>query len=214
MSPLQKKIKVAVIVGEHDYDVPNFQKAFESLDGVECYYQNLLEFISSAKVTRNWYDVLVFYNYHLPTPPSGGDTKAVLDALGETGQHILILHHAVLAYPEWSKWSDICGMADRSFKYHDGMNVDFKIVKNHPITEGVQDFSMVDETYEMKSAEGDDGNDVLITTDHPRSAKTILWTRTHKKSKVVCYSSGHDASAFADPNFRKLVENSIKWLMS
>ena len=183
------------------------------MDGVESYIQNLQEFISSEQKTRDWYDVLLFYNYHLPAP--SGDTKAILDTLGETGQHIFILHHAVLAYPDWSKWSDICGIQDRSFKYHDGMNVDFKIAKKHPVTEGLKDFSMTDETYEMKSAGGGgDDSDVLVTTDHPLSAKSILWTRTHGKSKVVCYSSGHDASAFADTNFRKLVENSIQWLMS
>jgi len=213
---MSKKIKVAVIVGDHDYDVPNFQKAFESMDGVETYIQNLQEFTTSEQKTRDWYDVLLFYNYHLTIPTKGSpyNMRAVLDTLGETGQPILILHHAVLAYPDWSKWSDICGMQDRSFNYHDGQNVDFKIIKKHTITEGVKDFSMTDETYEMKSAEAADGNDVLVTTDHPLSAKTILWTRTHKKSKVVCYSSGHDDSAFANPNFRKLVENSIKWLMT
>ena len=215
---MSNKIKVAVIVGEHPYDVPSFQKAFESIDGIECYYQNMQEFTSSEQEMpggTKWYDVLVFYNFHKATPAEKspwfcGDTKGVLEKLGQTGQGILILHHALLAYREWSKWSDICGMKDRSFAYHVGQNVDYQIVKQHPITEGVDNFSMIDETYEMKSA--DEGSDVLVTTDHPKSAKSILWTRTHGNAKIVCYASGHDATAFNNPNFRKLVANSIKWL--
>ena len=208
-------VKIAVIVGEHPYDVPGFQNVFSQMRDIECYFQNLQEFTGSEEKTRNWYDVLLFYNYHLITPSDGnpwfaGDVKTVMESLGYTGQGIFILHHAVLAYPDWGKWSDICGIQNRRFKFHDIQAVNYEIVKHHPITEGVDDFSMIDETYEMEPT--GDSSDVLVTTDHPLSAKTILWTRTYKKSDVVCYLSGHDDSAYSDYNFRRLTENAVKWL--
>jgi type 1 glutamine amidotransferase len=57
-----------------------------------------------------------------------------------------------------------------------------------------------------------EGSDVLLTTVHPESMKTIAWTRQYKNARVFCYQSGHDNQAYANPNFRKVVARGIHWL--
>ena len=55
------------------------------------------------------------------------------------------------------------------------------------------------------------GSEVLLTTDHPKSMKTIGWTRSCGKSRVFCYELGHDHLAWEDPNFRIVLERGVLW---
>jgi type 1 glutamine amidotransferase len=69
---------------------------------------------------------------------------------------------------------------------------------------------MIDKTYLMNDAGSD--SEVLLTTDNPRSMKTLAWTRQYKKARVFCYQAGHDNQTYTDPNFRRIVSQGIKWL--
>jgi hypothetical protein len=68
---------------------------------------------------------------------------------------------------------------------------------------------MIDETYTLREP-GDD-SEVLLTTNNPKSGKVLAWARTFRESRVFCYQSGHDASAFANPHFRRVLERGIAW---
>ena len=101
-------------------------------------------------------------------------------------------------------------MADRSFSFHLDQQFHVEIARSdHPITTGLAAWDMIDETYVM--AEPDDGNDILLTVDHPRSTKAIAWTRTFRQAPVFCFQSGHDDRAYADSHFRRIVERGIQW---
>ena len=209
-----RKIKIAVIVGEHPYDVQEFQHVFTDNNDLEAYIQSLEMFTTSPKEVRDSYEVLVFYHMYTKTPSSENNGTGVqrnaLELLGDTRQGILILHHSLLAFPDWKLWADIVGIKDRKFDYHYNQVVDYKIEKNHPITENVKDFTLTDETYSVN--EPGDECEVLVTTNHKPSMKSILWVKSYKNAPVVCYESGHDALAFKNENFRKLLYNSILWL--
>lgn len=210
------KIKIAVVVGYHPYDVPKFQKLFESIPDIEVYIQHMEQFVYSSKDVREEYNVVLFYNFHMETPVNEapgyeGRIKEVLESLGDTKQGIFVLHHAILAFPNWQIWSDICGIQNRKFGYYLEQNVHFNISDiEHPITRGITDFELLDETYTMDSA-GEDSQ-VLITTNHPKSMKTIAWTRQYKNSRVFCYESGHDNQAYNNENFIRVVSRGIQWL--
>jgi type 1 glutamine amidotransferase len=52
---------------------------------------------------------------------------------------------------------------------------------------------------------------VLLTTDHPKSLRTLAWTRQHNKSRVFVLASGHDQKTYANPNFRTVLLRGIQW---
>jgi hypothetical protein len=211
-------VKVAVVVGRHPYDEPNFQKMFCSLPGVEANIQNLDEFAACPPEIRDAYDVVLFYNFHMETPgaPSdwgAGDRREVVEAIGRNPrpQGIFILHHAVLAFPDWPVWSEICGIGKRSFGFHGGQSVHFEVAdRTHPITQDLLDWDMVDETYTMDEPGAD--SRVLVTADHPLSMRAIAWARRFGNARVFCYVSGHDDTAYSNPGFLAVVGRGILWL--
>lgn len=207
-------IKVAVITGGHAYDVPTFHQFLRSLPHIDFYVQNLEDLINSSD-RINWYDALVFYNFHQPTP-SGQEKgwergiKDTLELIGHSNQGIVVLHHALLAFPNWPFWSELVGIADRKFDYFHGQKVVTEVVdENHPITRDIKAWEMVDETYLMDSAELD--STILLTTQHPKSMRTLAWTRHFGQARVFCYEGGHDEQTFANPVFKTIVERGILW---
>ena len=210
------KIKTAVVAGRHPYDLPNFYALFRDIPEVDFYPQHMEDFVSDAGGVRKLYDVVVFYNFHQETPGNeqnwwDSGTKDALGQLGETQQGIFLLHHAILAFPRWQVWADICGIQDRRFSFHVNQTVRTEIASpQHPITQGLKAWEMVDETYVMNNA--GEGCEILLITDHPRSMKTLAWTRQYKNARVLCYQSGHDNQAYANPNFRTVISRGIQWL--
>ncbi len=209
-------VKTAVVTGGHKYDLVNFHDLFHQLDGVQPYIQHMDDFASSPEEVRDSYDTVVFYTLLTEGPNAEGQAgyagkpKTALEHLGETQQGILVLHHAILAYPQWPLWNEIVGIEDRSFRYHvdQSIHIDAKDEK-HPITRGISDWDMVDETYTMNDA--GDGNSILLTAAHPKSMKTIAWTRRHKKARVFCFESGHDNQTWQNATFREVLRRGIHW---
>ena len=80
---------------------------------------------------------------------------------------------------------------------------------NHPITSNIADFEVVDETYGANVITN--SSEILLTTDHPESMKTMAWTRQYKNARVFCYQSGHDRVTFNNPAFRVVVSRGIGW---
>ena len=200
--------KVVVLTGGHGYDVPNFQKLFQSLEGIQATLQTMDQFVASPADVRDGYDAVLFYHMLMPTPKD--KAKEALEHLGSTEQGILVLHHALLAYPQWLVWTEIMGIADRKFGYHHDQKLHVKVVNaQHPITKGMQSWDMIDETYTM--ADAGQGSEILLTTDHPKSMKTIGWTRQYKKSRVFCFESGHDNQTWVNPNFRRVLRRGLLW---
>jgi len=202
------KIKTAVITGHHPYEVTDFHLLFRSVPEIDFYPQNMEDFVTDTGKGRKQYDVLVFYNMHMETPVN--KTKEVLEQLGETEQGILMLHHAILAFPKWQLWSDICGIQDRSFDFYPEQSIRIEIANHHPITESLTSWKMIDETYTMKNA--GESNEIILITDHPKSIKTIAWTRHYRKARIFCYQSGHDSQTYSNPQFRTVLARGIQWL--
>jgi hypothetical protein len=209
-------IQVAVITGGHPFDVPSFHRLFRSLRGVNAMIQHLDDFASSPVSVRDGYDAVLFYLMMMPTPVNeglpgySGRPKEALEHLGATRQGIFVLHHALLAYPQWPVWSEIVGIENRKFGYHPNQKFRVDVVKpDHPIVKGMPAWDMTDETYSM--ADAGEGSEVLLSVDHPKSMKTIGWTRQYKQSRVFCLALGHDNTAYANPGFREVVRRGLRW---
>ena len=210
------RITAAAITGHHPFDVLGFHALLRSMRDIEFYPQHMEDFVSSDPAVRHSYQVLLFYNFHQATPGQEQDwwdkgTKEALEELGETRQGIILLHHAILAYPDWPLWAQICGIPDRRFTYHPDQTIRTEIADpHHPITRGLTPWEMVDETYLLESP-GPDSHPLLVT-DHPKSIKVLAWTRQYKNAPVFCYQSGHDNRVFSNPNFRTVLSRAVRWL--
>lgn len=204
----ENAVKVVVVTGGHGYDEPNFRKLFQSLEGIETVFETMDQFLASPVDARDGYDVVLFYHMLMPIPKD--KAKEALEHLGSTKQGIVVLHHALLAYPRWPVWTEIMGIADRKFGYYHDQKLPIKVVNpQHPITKGMKSWEMIDESYTMADAGA--GSEILLTTDHPKSMKTIGWTREYKQSRVFCLESGHDNQTWVDANFREVLRRGIQW---
>ncbi len=212
---MAENLMVAVITGQHGYDVPNFHRLFRAFPGIDAYVQNLEDFVTADAGIRDQYDALIFYNFHQATPTGEEQgwqkgIKPALEQLGQTAQGIVVLHHALLAHRQWPLWSEVVGIADRGFGYYHDQTLHVEVADRvHPITKGLGPWEMVDETYTVN--EPGEGNHILLTTEHPKSMRSLAWTRSYGKARVFCCESGHDNQTWADANFRIILQRGILW---
>lgn len=206
---------VAVLTGGHPYDVPAFNTCLRSLPGIDCHVQSVQEFCTNFGGYTDRYDAVVFFTMELETPadaPAWNTVdKASLEAIAERGQGIVVLHHAVLAFPEWDTWTCVTGIPDRkNYRYAFGRTVRSHVEQPcHPITRELEDWDLIDETYD--AADPGEGSDVLLSTPCAESLGAIAWTRRYRNAKVFCYQSGHDRAAYEDPHFRAVLARGILW---
>jgi uncharacterized protein len=209
-------VKVAVCVGGHPYDVPAFQGWLGSMPGIDCYVQDLENLALDAGQVLAQYDVFMFYNMHTKNlaiqENAAKRINAFFERLGESSQGILVLHHALLAFPTIPCWAEICGIQDRTLRSYAGGEIVRTEIANvsHPITKGLSAWEMTDELYLMNDAGA--GSDILLTTNHPKSMSTLGWARQYRKARVFCYASGHDNATYTNPMFQTVMSRALQWL--
>ena len=217
---MREPVKVVVITGGHGFEHDPFFKIFDEIkeinyiESVQKDHSELFEDIGG------WdYDVMVFYN--MTQEISEKRRKNFLTLL-DKGVGVVALHHTMGAYQAWPEFKKIIGakyylkdvMEDgvprKKGSYKHGLDVTVHVKdQNHPVTKGMSDFTIHDETY--KNCWFDKSNHVLLTTDHATSDPTIGWVREHGKAKVVTIQLGHDSKAYNNSNYRQLVKRAILW---
>ena len=217
-----KPIRILVITGGHGYKVEEFNQMLSSL-GPQITYQ-VAELPSAFDMfkpeNQDKYDVLVFY--HMWQTISVGQAKIFADCIRQ-GKPVVALHHSICAFDDWPEYWNIIGgkyfHKPTTFKgkeyaacsYIHDLHFDVKIAdKKHPVTRGLKDFPIFDETYKGYYVE--EGVTPLLTTDEPSSTTTIGWAKKYGKSRIVVLQSGHDVPTFENPDFRKLLKQSIIWV--
>jgi len=162
------------------------------------------------------YDALVFYDMNQ-------DCSAYADSLLDlfaAGKGAVFLHHALGSCPDVEEYSWLVGGRAR-WKKAPGANLTISKYKHdesyrahpvttHPIAASMSDFDVHDETFWNYFVNTD--NDAFLTTTYPGSAKTLGWTHQYKNSKIAYLQLGHDKVAYANPNYRRLVERMILWV--
>lgn len=203
-----------IISGGHSFDESAFFQMFDQMKGVT--YEHIRqpkanELIASGGTSA--FDVLVFYDMY--DEISAPQKKAYVELLQE-GMAMLFLHHSIVSYQEWSAFIDIVGGryiqrdSTRTLSdYRHDVDIPIHIEIDHPITAGVEDWTMFDEIY-MRCEIKDDVIPLLSTT-HPESMPLVGWINRYGKSDVVYLQAGHGVGIFSDSNFLKLLEQSIRW---
>ncbi len=216
-----EKIKVVVVTGSHDFERDAFFTLFDGYDDIESVEAQQNDHSELFENITGWdYDVIVLYNMTQTISPRRRENFKTL--LRDRGVGLVALHHAEAAFGTWDEYRQIIGarypLMDQvidgvSFPagtYRHDVDLTVHVVDPaHPITRGMQDFDIHDETYKGTWFAPD--NHVLLTLDHPTSDKTIGWTRTYGKARVCTLQGGHDAQAYANIYYRALVARAIRW---
>lgn len=79
---------------------------------------------------------------------------------------------------------------------------------DHPITQGVQPFTLFDELYVM---EHDPGRYHLLAQTHAHGVQPIAWTREEGQGRVFYMSLGHNAACYDDPMYARFLGRGAQW---
>jgi type 1 glutamine amidotransferase len=214
------KIRVLVVTGGHDFENAPFFQVFK--DNPNISYQAVehpnAHALLKAEAAKQ-YDVLVLYDMHQEITD---EAKADFLARLKEGKGLVVLHHAIASYQKWPEYSKIIGaryyleptVVDGVQKarsaYQHGVNIKIHVADaRHPITRGLKDYEIHDETYKLFDVF--DQCHPLLTTEEPLSNKVIGWCKTYAAARVVYLQSGHDHFAYENPNFRQVLSQAIRW---
>jgi uncharacterized protein len=215
------KTRVLVVTGGHAFEKEQFFKLFK--DNPDITFQAVehpnAHALLTAEAARQW-DVLVMYDFNQKI---SDEAKADFVARLKEGKGLVVLHHAIAAYPAWPEYwkiigahyylaaTNIAGVAKARSAWKEGMHFRIHIADpKHPVTRGMQDFDTHDETYKLFDVS--DECHPLLTTDEPLSNKVIAWAKTYKGARVVYIQSGHDHFAYENPNYQQLLRQAIQWV--
>jgi hypothetical protein len=209
--------KIAVVTGGHTFEVETFHDLFCGMPGIDAYIQHLDDFASSTDAVRDRYAAVVFYMMPLESPRDEGlpwycgKPKTALEHLGSTQQGIVLLHHGIVAYPNWPVWDDIAGVTGRvNASYHFDQRIPVEIAApEHPVVRDIYPWKICDESYVIPDFHPQ--GQILLTTRYTPSWSVLAWVRQYRNARVFCYQSGHDQKAYSDERFRSVLANGIRW---
>ncbi|TDN91686.1 ThuA domain-containing protein [Microbacterium sp. BK668] len=103
-------------------------------------------------------------------------------------------------------------------EYYRDHRVEFTdLGRRHPITEGLEDFTLRTEQYWVLF---DELNDVLATTTHPSEpaqpwhrahTSPAVWTREWGAGRIVVTTPGHSLDVLDHPSVRTIIERGMLW---
>jgi hypothetical protein len=215
-----EKIRVLLTTGGHGFETEPFYAMFDAMPGIEYTKAELPKDAGLLKPgLEKQYDVIVMYDM---SPPITPDQQKSFVALLERGIGLVSLHHNLGAHRDWDEFRKIIG---GKFVFEDcvidgkpysktpwshGEDLNIEIADgDHPITRGMKDFAIHDETYGRFYVAP--GVHVLLKTDHPKNNPVVAWTTQYGSSRVFYLMLGHDSKAYANPNYRALLEQGIRW---
>jgi uncharacterized protein len=213
-------IRVLLMVGGHDYQTNQFHQLFEENPEVTFRVVEHPEAHLWLRSDRaDAYDVIVLYDMWQPITD---EAKTDFIARLTQGKGLVGLHHALASYQTWDDYRAILGG-----RYHlkprvvDGLevpgstyrhDVQFRVNvldRTHPVTRGLEDFDIHDETY--GGFEVLAGAKPLLGTTEPSSGPVIAWHQEYAGARVVYIQLGHDRIAYENPNYERLIAQAIRW---
>ena len=211
-------LRLLVITGGHLFEEEPFVEVFRSLKGMQFTHERFGQG-AAAKLRPEAtaeFDAMVFYDMNQNPQPHWDAWMRLL----EKGMPTVFLHHALGSYRKMPQYLDVVGgranfttkilPGEISTLWKHDEEIPVRIADPaHPITRGLEPFVIRDEVYKGYYVRPD--VHVLLTADHPRNGHEIAWTHHYGNSAIVYLQLGHDHFAYQNPNFRTLLERSIRW---
>ena len=220
-SAAEGKLRVLVVTGGHAYEEGPFVAMFNSIPDIEAKhvaYPQAAELLKPELAQDA--DVIVFYD--MWAQGISPEQQQAFVALLNQGIGVVALHHTLAAHANWPEYQKLIGgrfhIKEREVDgktlptsgYDHDQDLDVKIADaEHPITRGLKDFTIHDETYCRYDT--DPQAHVLLTTEHPKSDRELAWVTQYGASRVFTLQLGHDHLAYEHPTYRQLIARGIRW---
>lgn len=216
-----EKVRLLVVQGGHDFETNQFLQMFRDNPEVtfEVAGHPRAHAWLKADAAAKW-DVLVLYDLWQDISE---EAKADLVARLKEGKGLVALHHSLANYARWPEFERIVGgryhlekgkvngVEKPQSTYKHGVDVPVRLANHeHPVTRGLADFVIRDETYGLFDVSPQ--TDALLTTAEPTSGRIIAWAKTYEAARVVYVQLGHDHDAYENPSYRRLLANAIRWV--
>jgi type 1 glutamine amidotransferase len=215
-----QKLRVLLTVGGHDFEQEPFYAMFKAMPNITYTKADMPKDAGLLKpgLERD-FDVVVMYDMVGGITPE--QQKAFVELLNK-GIGVVSLHHNMGAHQGWEGFHKIIGgyfctkdtvidgkpYKTSTWDHDQDMNVTV-VDPKHPITRGLKDFAIHDETYKGYWVSPD--VKLLLKTDHPKNSPEIAWVGQFGKSRVFYLMLGHDSQAWKNPAFTELLTRGIRW---
>jgi type 1 glutamine amidotransferase len=210
----QDAVRVLLVTGGHDHDAA----VYGVLDGRRDIQVNVDPHpVAFRNDLRKSYDVLVLYDTIQRDQLPAQHLQNLRDFV-ESGKGVVVLHHAIADFQDWDWWwKDVVAgryllKDDPPFtaaKYLHGVEEVVTPKAGHPISKGLPQMRLLDETYKLVWHAPN--VTVLLTTGHPTSDPDIAWVSPYPKSRVVYIQPGHGRETCEMPWYRQLVQRAVLW---
>ncbi len=216
-----KKINVLLVTGDDAAPSHNWLECSQAtrdvlvasgkFDVKVCEDAAILE--SAGALKR--YDLVFLAMYNAKTPTLSAAAKENLLNFVKGGKGFAVSHLASASFKEWPEFRELCGrnwVMGTSGHARERSTFKVKIVnKDHPITNGLDDFETYDELY--AKLQGDTPITVLATGDSDWSKKTepLIFTLEFGQGRVFHETFGHDGKAIRHPPVAKVIVRGCEW---
>ena len=169
--------------------------------GMSIDYEDNLEILNLQRLRQ--YEAIIMYanqSKHLKVPI--GFMQSLTRYLREGGGFVA-LHCTSGCFPESESWFKLIGAR---FKSHSAEVFQPKIVSNHSLLEGWDNFNAWDETYVQEHIE--DNREILAM----RESEPWTWIKEVGKGRLFYTASGHDERVWREPSFAELLIRAVKYV--
>ena len=230
LSPLfadetQPSFHILILTGGHDYDASNFYKMFDDMPNVKYDKAEVpkdMDMLTPGLEKK--YDLLLTYDMN-NFPAITNEQRERFASLIESGMPFIVMHHSLCGHDHWQlyrkmiggqylhKAIEIDGKSYPASSFKHNLDIAVQVVdKEHPITRGIENFTIRDEGY--KNLYIREGVHLLLKTDHPDAAPEVAWTSRYGKSAIFAIVLGHDKMAYENPHLRRILLQAIQWCVA
>jgi len=169
--------------------------------------------LESAAALKN-YDVIFLSYFNAKSPTLSDPAKENLLAFVKGGKGFAISHLSSASFKEWDEFRKMVGRYWVMGKSGHGPRSVFKAKianKDHPITQGIEDFDQDDELYAKLL--GDAPINVLVTADSDwsKQVEPLAFTLEYGQGRVFQECFGHDGKAIKNPPVARLIQRGVEW---
>jgi type 1 glutamine amidotransferase len=143
------------------------------------------------------------------------EVRKALFEFANAGKGLVLLHAGLwYNFKDWPEYNlQLVGGGSRG---HDKLGeFQVNVVRDHPVTQGVtKSFAITDELYYMIPDPAGSPIEVLAETSNSLKFGTphpSVFLVKHPKARIAAIALGHDARAHDLPEFKRLLDNAVKW---